>query len=161
MRASTVGTTRRITRKSKPLSYWLSLMTLMSVLLIFAACSPNRALTGKLPIDAPALANAGEQIDVTVGPVPNASNGTAVGLVMLGTYGPRVYQGQFEAGLAHFTIPSEHTLQPGYLALIAAADQARGEASIILFIENSTKISFPHTISGGSEMISSLSTEQP
>lgn len=128
---------------------------------IAAACSQNIGLTGELPVDAPALANAGEKIAVTVGPVPGANNGTSVGLVMLGTYGPRVYRSHFEAGLAYFTIPAAHTLQPGYLALIVASGDARGEASVILFSERTTTIDYHEPASRRSEATSQISTEQP
>ncbi|GAB4516223.1 MAG: hypothetical protein OHK0046_21180 [Anaerolineae bacterium] len=75
-----------------------------------------------------------------IGPV-SASNGTPVGLIMLGTYGPKVYNTVFDAGVAHFVIPSKDTRQPGYLALIAAAEDARGEASIILLSEGTASAS--------------------
>lgn len=133
----------RITPRIRgPMQMLAVLAVIVALLLFSAACTPPHAgLTGTLPIIAPALANAGEQINVTVGPVQNARNGTFVGLVMLGTYGPRVYQAEFVSGLAHFIIPPEHTLQPGYLALIAAVDEARGEASIILFVQPTSLIS--------------------
>lgn len=89
-------------------------------------------LSGALPIEAPLIANAGEQIEITIGPVP-ATNGTRVGLVMTGTHGPRIYNTQFESGMAHFVIPADDTRQPGYLALVAAADDARGEHGIVVF----------------------------
>lgn len=105
------------------------------MLLVFAACrgiDPHTSkLTGVLPIGAPAVASTGQQIDVEIGPVVT-SNGTPVGLIMVGAHGPRVYNTTFEAGMAHFVIPSKDTLQPGYLALIVAAEDARGEASILL-----------------------------
>lgn len=130
-------------------------------LTVAVACTRNTELTGILPIEAPALANAGEKIAVTVGPVPDATNGTAVGLVMLGTYGPRVYRAEFESGLAMFTIPADHTLQPGYLALIAASENARGEASIILFSNPTTTIHYQAPASPNRDTTSQISTEQP
>lgn len=88
-------------------------------------------LTGNLPIRAPRAAAAGDTIQVIVGPV-QASNGTPIGLVSVGLYGPMLYNSVFESGIANFTIPADHTDQPGYLALIAAADHARGQTSIRL-----------------------------
>jgi hypothetical protein len=88
-------------------------------------------LTGKLPINAPSTITVGDSVDVTVGPV-SVTDGTRVGLVMVGKHGPRIYRGEFEQGIAHFIIPGEHTLQPGYLAIIAAADSARGEVGVLL-----------------------------
>jgi hypothetical protein len=115
----------------------------LAVLLIGACAlmhNATRTLTGDLPIAAPSSAFAGEAIFVTVGPVA-ASNGTPIGLVMIGAYGPRVYNTVFESGIASFIIPAEDTRQPGYLALIVAADDARGEASIRLFWEGASSAS--------------------
>ncbi|MFW5691729.1 MAG: hypothetical protein ACOCX3_00090 [Chloroflexota bacterium] len=107
----------------------------ITLVLVSGACSTDRQppnLTGRLQINAPHSANAGEVIEVSVGPVV-ASHGLPVGLVAVGTKGPQVYTTAFDsAGMAYFTIPSDDTRQPGYLALIAAADDARGEASILL-----------------------------
>jgi hypothetical protein len=88
-------------------------------------------LRGTLPIVAPQAINAGETVNVTVGPV-TVNDGTLVGLVMVGSHGPRVYRSTFEEGFASFVIPGEHTLQPGYLALIAASESARGETGVVL-----------------------------
>jgi len=89
-------------------------------------------LTGNIPIHAPSTASAGSSIDIRVGPV-NVANGTPIGLVMVGVHGPKVYHTVFQNGLAHFKIPSSDTYQPGYVALIVASQEARGEASIIVF----------------------------
>ena len=89
-------------------------------------------LTGNIPIHAPSTASAGSSIDVTIGPV-NVANGTPIGLVMVGIHGPKVYNTVFQNGEAHFKIPSSDTYQPGYVALIVASQEARGEASIIVF----------------------------
>jgi hypothetical protein len=99
-------------------------------------------LTGILPIAVPRIANTGQQIDVEIGPV-TADNGTPVGLVLVGAHGPRVYNTTFEAGMARFVIPSKDTHQPGYMALIVAADNARGEASIILFTPRVQTVAYP------------------
>lgn len=104
-------------------------------MLIVQACGGGSGpipLTGVLPVAAPNAAHAGQSIQVTVGPV-EVDNGTPIGMVLVGTFGPRVYNSVFEAGMAQFIIPPEHTLQPGYVALIFAAQEARGEASIVLF----------------------------
>jgi hypothetical protein len=102
------------------------------LLLLIAACQPApHILTGNLPIEAPQSITVGDTVNVKVGPII-VSDGTTVGLVMVGKHGPRVYRSTFESGVAQFTIPSEHTLQPGYLALIAAAESARGETGVLL-----------------------------
>jgi hypothetical protein len=89
-------------------------------------------LSGSLPIDAPKLARTGEQLEITIGPVA-AANGTPAGLVMVGLHGARIYNTTISSGLARFVIPAQDTLQPGYLAFVAAIDEARGEAGIVLF----------------------------
>lgn len=104
----------------------------MMVALALSAC--RTALTPaphKLPIMVPQQLIAGQSITVTVGPI-DAADGTDVGLVMVGSLGPRVYQSTFQHGVAIFVIPAEHTLQTGTLAFVAAADRARGEAGAIL-----------------------------
>lgn len=101
-------------------------------------------LTGDLPINAPKIANAGDEIAVTVGPV-SVNNNTPIGLVVVGTHGPRVYNTVFESGLAHFIIPPKDTRQPGYLALIAASEDARGETSIILNQDRTASASHPQS----------------
>ena len=117
---------------------FLIVVAVLALLLISAGAgmSPQvTRLSGDLPIGAPRVASTGDQINVQIGPV-SVSNGTPVGLVMVGAHGPRVYNATFEAGMAHFVIPSGDTSQPGYLALIVAADDARGEASILLYSHN-------------------------
>jgi hypothetical protein len=112
----------------------LLILALTLALILASACAGGtlqQPLSGILPIAAPNAVRAGSQIEVIVGPV-EVDNGTPIGMVMVGAYGPRAYNAVFQAGLAHFIIPSEHTLQPGYLALIFAAEEARGETSIVL-----------------------------
>ena len=111
----------------------LGLLTLMALVLIACGQSaPHQTGTlVTLPISAPTYASAGDSIAITIGPA-QVADGTPVGLVMVGAYGPRTYTGQFAAGMAEFIIPAEHTRQPGYLAFIAAADHARGQISVIL-----------------------------
>lgn len=89
-------------------------------------------LTGNIPIHAPSVANAGSAIDIVVGPV-NVADGTPIGLVIVGVHGPKVYNTVFQDGQAYFKIPPNDTYQPGYVALIVASQEARGEASIIVF----------------------------
>lgn len=93
--------------------------------------APILSPSGHLPVHVPLGAAAGDVLHITIGPV-TVMNGTPVGLMLVGMQGPRLYQAEFQAGHALFTIPAEHTLQPGYLALIAASGAARGEASIVL-----------------------------
>lgn len=112
----------------------------IGILILLVSCMDGmQPLAGRLPIEAPRVAYAGDEINITVGPV-TANNGTPVGLVMVGTYGPKVYNTVFQSGIAHFTIPSKDTRQPGYLALIAASDEARGEASIILYSQDNASV---------------------
>lgn len=93
---------------------------------------PIPTLTGWLPLNVPTGAQVGHTIDVVVGPVPQ-SQGKLVGLVVVSTDGPFTYNAVFDpSGMAYFTIPADATRQVGYLALIVAADDARGEASILL-----------------------------
>lgn len=107
--------------------------------LIITACTSVPVtipkLTGNIPIHAPATASAGSAIEVSVGPL-NVANGTPIGLVMVGVHGPKVYNTVFTNGEAFFKIPSTDTFQPGYVALIVASENARGEASIIVFTPN-------------------------
>lgn len=88
-------------------------------------------MMSELPIIAPHTIIAGQSVIVRVGPV-DAADGVIVGLVMIGKHGPHVYRAAFLNGMAEFTIPGEHTRQPGSLALIAASGSARGEASVLL-----------------------------
>jgi len=133
-----VDSTPHWLRARPNLSRRLFVFFMLFVLLLAAGrgMAPYAArLSGDLPIGAPLIASTGDEISVEIGPV-NAGDGTPVGLVMVGTHGPRVYNTTFEAGMAQFVIPPADTLQPGYLALIVAADDARGEASILLYARN-------------------------
>jgi hypothetical protein len=104
----------------------------MAVLLLIAACRPAfEPLRGLLPIHAPQVIIAGSPLRVRVGPV-TVSDGTGVGLVLMGKHGPYIYHATFQEGVAEFYIPAEHTRQPGTMAFIAAAEEARGEASLLL-----------------------------
>ncbi|MDX2075057.1 MAG: hypothetical protein SFZ02_01390 [bacterium] len=109
---------------------------LILLLIFITACSAPETfipkLTGTIPIHAPDVASAGSPIEISIGPV-NVANGTPIGLVMVGVHGPKVYNTVFTDGQAYFKIPSSDTYQPGYVALIVASEDARGEASIIVF----------------------------
>lgn len=87
-------------------------------------------LTGDLPVHAPGRLHTGSAFTVTVGPV-TALDGTNVGLVMIGSHGPRLYTSTFQHGVARFSIPAEHTRLAGTFALIAAAQNARGETALV------------------------------
>lgn len=133
-------------------------LAVLSLLFVLTTCQPvDQPLSGDLPIFAPEAINVGDVVHVQVGPV-HVRDGTLVGLVMVGKHGPRVYRSTFEEGIARFTIPGEHTMQPGYLALIAAADSARGEAGVLLrpiaYQQNSASI-------GSNQVISSQATTIP
>jgi hypothetical protein len=102
------------------------------VAFVLSACRAATTPTPiKLPISLPEQLIAGQSVTVRVGPT-DAADGTDVGLVMVGSLGPRVYQSTFFKGIAVFVIPGEHTLQTGTLAFVAAAERARGEAGLIL-----------------------------
>jgi hypothetical protein len=109
---------------------------LILLLILITACSTPETiipkLTGTIPIHAPNIASAGSPIEILIGPI-NVANGTPIGLVMVGVHGPKVYNTIFTDGQAYFKIPSTDTYQPGYVALIVASEDARGEASIIVF----------------------------
>lgn len=107
------------------------------LLFLLAACQSTEPtpgpLSGTLPIAAPDVATAGDTLRVVIGPV-EAQHGAPVGLVTVGSLGPHVYRTTFDRdGMAYFQVPGDDTLQPGYMALIAASGHARGEASIVLF----------------------------
>ncbi len=117
-------------------------MILLVALFITACTQADKIiprLTGDIPIRAPSTASAGSAIDVTIGPV-NVANGTPIGLVMVGIHGPKVYNTVFQNGEAHFRIPPSDTYQTGYVALIVASQDARGEASIIVLSSQRTRV---------------------
>lgn len=112
------------------------------ILIAVSACRPILPpLSGILPIQAPPIIVAGSPLKITIGPVA-ANDGTGVGLVLMGSRGPHVYHTTFQRGLAEFLIPGEHTRHPGYMAFIAAADDARGEASLLLEPDPNRKVRF-------------------
>lgn len=121
----------------QPPAYIAVICFVLFLLMVGCTDTARPPLTGDLPVTAPVAVHAGESIQVVVGPV-EVDNGTPIGMVSVGAFGPRVYNTVFSAGMAAFTIPSEHTLQPGYLALIVAVESARGEASIILIPSRTT-----------------------
>lgn len=102
---------------------------------IVAACSGEQAqppaITGTLPVDAPAAAQVGEEVLVSVGPV-DVPDGTQVHLTAVGSYGPHVYRTTFYDGIAHFMLPAEDTRASGIVTLIASAGQARGQTGLTL-----------------------------
>lgn len=104
------------------------ILTLIAFILF--ACQNAIPLSGNLPVQAPHYLAVGTPLTVTVGPV-TVTDGTHVGLVLVGKHGPRIYRSTFEQGVAEFRIPAEHTLQAGTFALIAASQNARGEAAMI------------------------------
>jgi hypothetical protein len=111
--------------------HYALLVMALTVLLTCQTGSPlSDRLSGELPVHAPGRLSTGSAFTVTVGPV-TALDGTNVGLVMIGTHGPRLYHSTFEHGIARFAIPAEHTRQAGIFALVAAAQNARGEAALI------------------------------
>jgi hypothetical protein len=88
-------------------------------------------LEGDLPISAPASISAGESIPVTVGPVTSV-DGTPVTLVVVGSYGPRVYEGVLAGGRVQFTIPASDTMDSGVVDLLVAAEDAQASAQILV-----------------------------
>lgn len=114
---------------------------LLSMIVITACTRADKivpTLTGNIPIHAPTTARIGSAIEVIVGPV-DVANGTPIGLVMVGVHGPKVYNTVFQNGEAHFKIPPSDMYQPGYVALIVASQEARGEASIIVLSPRHSK----------------------
>lgn len=115
-------------------------MSVLGILIAAAACRPILPpLTGILPIQAPQRIVAGSPIKVIIGPVV-VVDGTSVGLVFIGSHGPYIYHTTFQHGLAEFWIPGEHTRQPGVMAFVAAADDARGEAGLLLQPDPNRKV---------------------
>lgn len=115
------------------LTHFYALLIMGVSLLITCQYPPQSTiinLSGDLPVHAPGRLNTGSAFTVTVGPV-TALDGTNVGLVMIGTHGPRLYTSTFQHGVARFSIPAEHTRLAGTFALIAAAQNARGEAALV------------------------------
>jgi hypothetical protein len=110
---------------------------LLGLGLLLAACRSQVApplappLTGTIPISVAETAPVAAPLPITVGPFA-APDGTAVLLVAVGSYGPRLYRGQFAGRLAEFVISADETQQSGQLTLIATAQQARGEATTTL-----------------------------
>lgn len=112
----------------------------VGILIAFSACRPTLPpLSGILPIQVPSIIIAGSPLKITIGPV-DANDGTGVGLVLMGSHGPHVYHTTFQRGLAEFWIPGEHTRHPGYMAFVAAADDARGEAGLRLEPDPNRKV---------------------
>ncbi len=113
------------------------------MLMLVAACGttgPPESLSGTLPVNAPNYVSAGDPIDVSIGPV-SQSEGQSLGLVVVGNDSLRVYRTVFDSdGMAHITIPGYATNQVGYIALIVAAGEARGEASVLLSVDNRSSI---------------------
>lgn len=118
------------------------LLYVAGIVIVFSACRPALPpLSGILPIHAPQIIIAGSPLKITIGPVA-ATDGTGVGLVLMGSRGPHVYHTTFQHGLAEFWIPGEHTRYSGYMAFVAAADDARGEASLLLEPDPNRKVLF-------------------
>lgn len=131
--ASTPGPTPSMIRLLTRLTHYYALLIMVLCLLMTCQYPPQStgiSLTGNLPVHAPGRLNTGSAFTVTVGPV-TALDGTNVGLVMIGTHGPRLYTSTFQHGVAQFSIPAEHTRLAGTFALIAAAQNARGETALV------------------------------
>jgi nucleotide-binding universal stress UspA family protein len=110
------------------------LVLIGGVALVLARRAPTAtpdvvALAGTLPIDVVKTARVGDPITVTVGPVA-AADGLPATLVMVGSYGPRVYRGAFAGGTARFVIGGGETRASGMATLVATAGAARGEATL-------------------------------
>ena len=92
-------------------------------------------LTGLLPIHAPDSALVGEEIDLTIGPVADATDGTPIVLTLIGSYGPNVLRSQFKNNQAHFLIPATMTTRSGLVDLIATSGGAKGNATLELLAD--------------------------
>lgn len=122
-------------RLPKPWQHNLRRWVVIAAFVLSACRAATTPAPIKLPVSVPDQLIAGQSLTVRVGPT-DAADGTDVGLVMVGSLGPRIYQSTFIQGIAVFIIPGEHTLQSGTLAFVAAADRARGEAGLILHTGN-------------------------
>jgi len=112
---------------------------ILSIFLLLGACAPKTAattnpvaaLSGNLPISAPATARVGDSFSVDIGPL-SAPDGTAINLIALTSYGPKIYPGVIRSGSAHYAFTSKDTQQSGQITLIATSGNARGSAEIVL-----------------------------
>ncbi len=99
------------------------------VCLLLSGCSnaapPTLALTGILPMHAVASLQAGATTAITVGPI-HTIDGTAITLVVVGSYGPRIYQSAFHRGSAVFLLREADTRIAGVVSLTARAGSAQG-----------------------------------
>lgn len=130
--APTPSANASVIRLLTGMTHVYALLIMAVSLLITCQYPPSTfiSLTGDLPVHAPGRLNTGSAFTVTVGPV-TALDGTNVGLVMIGSHGPRLYTSTFQHGVAQFSIPAEHTRLAGTFALIAAAQNARGETALV------------------------------
>lgn len=88
-------------------------------------------LTGVLAIQSPATVSAGRPITIVITRT-DAPEGTAVILVLQGSYGPLVYRSRFQGGRAEIRIPSEDTKVSGRVTLTARAGAAEGHADLFI-----------------------------
>lgn len=108
--------------------------------IVLMACLPSAViLKGELPLTAPRVVVIGEPLHLSIGPVANAA-GKPVGLVMISTQGPKVYNSTFNADTATFDIPITDLSQPGYLTFVAVVDNARGQTIVHLQAERTTTV---------------------
>lgn len=102
--------------------------------LILAACrQPERsALPANTPIilTVPETIAAGEPLTVIVG--LDAEDGTAVTLLLNGSYGPRLFQEAVADERAIFAIPGSETQQSGLVTVTVAAGDTRGHAELTI-----------------------------
>jgi len=88
-------------------------------------------LTGNLVISVARTITAGQPVVVTIGPTA-ASNSTPVTLLVVGSYGPRIYQASFHNKMAHVALPGKETQQSGVVTLTALAGQAQGSTQMLI-----------------------------
>lgn len=103
---------------------------LSALLLVLPARAASPAVARTIAIDAPATAPVGAPI--AIGIDVDAADGSAVELVAIGSYGPRLYAAPVENGVARITIPAADTERAGHLSLVATAGASRRVAAIEL-----------------------------
>lgn len=137
----------------RALKHAVGILSILGLILLSNCTTQPTTLQGMLPVVAPSALHSGDSLRVTVGPVADA-DGKSIGLVMIGAQGLNVYRSVFEADTAYFDIPQADTAQIGYLTLIAAVDDARGETVVMLLPQRTAAIANPQHGVG----VASLST---
>lgn len=94
-----------------------------------APATPTVSLTGELPLEAPRIVRAGEDLTIRVGPFDEA-DGAVIELVMLGGLSTQLYQATVTDDYASFELGEAATRWSGHWTLIAHSGEAEGRASL-------------------------------